>query len=392
MARETYARVIELKCPGSKAVSAVAEALGIHRKLAWQLVKVAYSEDPFVAAKHMPSARSVEVIAKAALKHGMDREVIDAIRRASDSFQALMNTHAADRAEFDILIESHCRDGDHHDDQRWRQLSFEGNSFTWGAHCKTLLALSIMLPSEDQERHFHMAQIRGLMGFRQTRPGVRWVVNQSIAVDDEKRPESGMLRQPLDHEAAAAHSGVPVLPGFCSDPMPTLERTATPDGMMQDEFVSAEVGLQGERTLVTGEVLRNIAPTHATDHDRTAHFGSAIRTPSEMLHFDFFVRAGLFGDVERELCVFSDIASSVSFAESDKLLVRDSISRLGRGLGMAQAPDLPAYHDLLRYAFDRLRADPSEYELYRIRIAYPPFPATVMIRHPLLPKQSIQPL
>lgn len=392
LARETYARVIELKCPGSKAVSAVAQALGIHRKLAWQLVKVAYSEDPFVAAKHMPSPRSVEAITSAVRKQGMDDALVEAIHRASLRFQSLMTTHAADRAEFDMLVESHCRDGDHQDDHRWRQHSFEGNSFTWGAHCKTLLALSIMAPSDERDRHFHMVQVRGLLGFRQTRPGVRWVVNQSVAVDDEKRPESGMRRQALDPTAAAAHNGVPVLPEFCSNPVPQLVRSAGPDGMMQDEFVSGEVGLQGERTLVTGEVLRDIAPTHATEHDKIAHFGSAVRTPTEMLHFDLFVRVGLFGEVQRELCVFSDIAASVSFAESDKLVVRESISHLGCGLGMAQAPDLPAYHDLLRSVFRRMALDPSEYELYRIRIAYPPFPATVMVRHPLLPMQSIDPL
>lgn len=391
LAKDSYSKVIELKCPGSKAVSAVAERLGIHRKLAWQLIKVAYSEDPFVAAKHMPSARSVEALSNAARERGVDPALIEAIDGASQRFQSLITRHAADRAEFEMLIESHCGDGEHQDDHRWRQMSYEGNSFTWGAHCKTLLALSIMTPSMERERYFHMVQVRGLMGFRQTRPGVRWVVNQSVAVDDEKRPESGMRREPLDPRAAAAHSGVPVLPEYCSDPVPELARTPTPDGMMQDEFVSGSVGLQGERTLVTGEILRDIAPTHATEHDKTAHFGSAVRTPAEMLHFDMFVRAGLFGDVRRELCVFSDTASSIAFGESDELMVRESISELGRGLAMTQAPDLPGYHDLASAVFGRLSLDPDDYELYRIRIAYPPFPSTVMVRHPLLSRELIQP-
>ncbi|MFG0293724.1 MAG: hypothetical protein ACF8MJ_11325 [Phycisphaerales bacterium JB050] len=392
LARDAYSKIIEHKCPGSKAVSAVADTLGIHRKLAWQLIKVAYSEDPFVAAKHMPSTRSVEALSKAAKRQGVDDSLVRAIHGANARFQSLISTHAADKAEFDMLVDSHCSDGEHQDDERWRQHSYEGNSFTWGAHCKTLLAMCIMVPSLERERHFHMVQVRGLMGFRQTRPGVRWVVNQSVAVDDEKRPESGMRREALDPVAAEAHNGVPVLPEYCSDPVPELGRTPTPDGMMQDEFVSGQVGLQGERTLVTAEILRNIAPTHATEYDKTAHFGSSVRTPTEMLHFDLFVHAGLFGDVKRELCVFSDVASSIAFGESDELFVREKISLLGRGLSMTHAPDLPGYHDLASDVFARLALNPEDYELYRIRIAYPPFPATIMVRHPLLPKDQIQPV
>jgi hypothetical protein len=392
IARDAYSKIIELKCPGSRAVSAVADTLGIHRKLAWQLIKVAYSDDPFVAAKHMPSARSIEALSKAAKKRGVESDLLDAIRSASERFQSLMSTHAADKIEFDMLIDSHCADREQRDEERWRQHSYEGNSYTWGAHCKTLLALSILAPSREHERHFHMAQVRGLMGFRQTRPGVRWVVNQSVAVDDEKRPESGMRREALDPKAAKQHNDVPVLPEYCSEPVPELVRTPAPDGMMQDEFVSGRVGLQGERTLVTGEVLRDIAPTHATEFDKTAHFGSAIRTPAEMLHFDLFVREGLFGNVRRELCVFSDVASSVAFGESDELTVAESISVLGRGLSMTHAPDLPGYHDLARDVFARLALDPDDYELFRIRIPYPPFPATVMVRHPLLPEEQIPPL
>ena len=390
IARDACSKLIEMKSPGSRAVSAVAETLGIHRKLAWPLIKVAYSDDPFVAAKHMPASRSIDALSKAVKNQGMDSSLIDAIRGASDRFQTLMSTHASDRVEFDMLIDSYCADRDHRDEERWRQHSYEGNSFTWGGHCKTLLALSIMAPSRVHDRHFDMVQVRGLMGFRQTRPGVRWLVNQSVTVDDEKRPETGMRREALDPEAAERHRGVPVLPAYCSDPVPELLRTPTPDGMVQDEFVSSEVGLLGERSLVTGEVLRDVAPTHATEHDKTAHFGSAVRTPAEMLHFDLFVHAGLFGDVERELCVFSDVAASVAFGESDELPVGDTIGELGRGLSMVHAPDLPGYQDLARDVFERLSLDPSDFELYRIRIPYPPFPATVMVRHPLLPKDQVE--
>lgn len=389
LARDVYSRIIEQKCPGSKAVTAVSSAFGIHRKLAWQLVKVAYSDDPFVAAKHMPSSKSIGVWIRAAELCGVDEGLVESARQADCRFQALIHAHASSKSEFEMLIESSVSEQEPHAQERWREHSFAGNSFTWGAHCKVLLAMCILMPSEDKEDHFHMAQIRGLMGFRQTRPGVRWLVNQSVAVDDDVEHEVAMQRVPLDPVAAKANNGVPVLPEYCSIPMPALERSKTHDGMMQDEFRSSGIGLTGERTLVTGELLRNIAPTHAMPNDQVAHFGTAVRTPAEMLHFDVFVKAGLFGEVDRELRVFSDLASSISFADSDALSVGESVVKLGRGFSLAQAPDLPGYQDLAGAVFDRLGIDdPGEYELFRVRMAYPPMPTTVMIKHELLPKDG----
>ena len=385
--REVYARMIEESCPGSKAVTAVSTAFGIHRKLAWQLIKVAYSEDAFVAAKHMPSSKSVEALVKAARLSGVAEDLIASIHESDQRFQALIETHASSKPEFDILIDSKYSVADSGAEDRWRQQAFEGNSFTWGAHCKLLLAMCVLMPSEDRADFFHAAQIRGVMGFSQTRAGVRWVINQSVAFDDDAKHEQAMQRVAIDPAAAAEFNGVPVLPEFCSDPMPALQRSRTPEGMMQDEFLSSEIGLLGERSLVTGELLRNIAPTHAMPNDRTAHFGTTVRTPAEMLHFDLFVHAGLFGDVERELCVFSDLASSAAFSEFDRLQIAGSVRRLGRGLDLAQSVDLPGYPSIARSLFERLGRNPDEYELYRVRLAYPPMPTSVMFRHELLPKE-----
>ncbi len=382
--RDSFSRIIELKCPGSKAVTSVAEAFGIHRKLAWQVAKVAYAADPFAAARHMPPAKSLDAWLKAARKAGVPETLVQSAHEAGARFEALADLHASSRAEFEMLLES-CADGsDEAVDAKWRQQAFLGNSYTLGAHCRTLMAFCVLTPSEDTPRHFHAVQVRGLIGFRQTRPGVRWIVNQSVVADAQARATPGLDRRPLDPEAAAAHAGVPVLPAYCSVPMPALERRRTPDGMVHDEFAAGPVGLSGERTLVTGEIVRNIGPVHATEGDRVAHFGTAVRTPAEILHFDLFVKAGLFGPVGRELRVFSDLASPISFDDMDALETSARVVSLGRGLGLSHTPDIPGYADLTASVCATVGVEPEGYELFRVRMEYPPLPTTVMIRHPLL--------
>lgn len=383
--REAYARIIETKCPGSKAVTAISDAFGIHRKLAWQVVKVAYADDPFVATRHMPPGKSVHVWLERARSVGVDETLISSARSACDRLESVISAHASSRAEFEMLTESFGQAGDVQSEEKWRQHAFMGNSFTLGVQCRVLMSLNVLMPSDDQPGYFHSAQIRGLMGYRQTRPNVRWVVNQSVVIDDDTKDDRRMSRHPLDPDAAAEHGGVPVLSAFCSDPMPALQRTQVDGGMMQDELLSGEVGLRGQRTIVTGEILRNIAPTHATSAGKRAHFGVAVRIPCETVHYDMFVHRELFGEVERELLVYSELVSAVSFDERDEIRVSDQIKTMGMGVSLAQAPDIAGYPDLARSVFDRLGVNPDDYELYRVRMAYPPMPTSVVIRHALPP-------
>lgn len=381
--RDTFARIIEQKCRDSKAVTSVSAAFGIHRKLAWQVSKVAYTEDAFSAARHMPTARGVSAWLDAAKAAGVPGELVEAARAASQRFETLSDAHAGSREELDMLLGSCGGAIDASAAERWREQAYRGNSFVWGAHCRVLLAMIVLLPSDDKEESFHVAQVRGLIGYRQTRPGVRWLVNQSVVADDAAQAATGIVRAALDPIAARAHGGVPVLTRFCSNPVPRLERQVGADGLVRDEFVSGPVGQAGERTLVTGEVMRNIGSPFATDADKVAHFGTSVRVPAERLHLDMFVHAGLFGPVERELRVFSDLASPIAFADTDALPVAERITPLGRGVGMAQTPDIPAYADLAASVFERLRADAGDFELYRVRMAYPAMPTSVMFRHEL---------
>lgn len=383
--RGAFTRIIEAKCRGSKSVSALSEAFGVHRKLAWQIAKVAYETDPFVAARHMPNARAVDSWLVAARERGIAHELLDSARAAAAAFETLLDTHVRSRTELEMLLESCGQSGDPAAEHRWREQAYLGNSFIWGAHCRALLAICVLTPSEDRDRHFHAAQVRGLLGFRQTRPGVRWIVNQSVVADDESKTQTTLVRTPLDPDAANAHAGVPVMPRFCSTPTPAITRRVGADGMVHDEFLPGPVGHSGERTLVTGELMRNIGPDHATEHDKVAHFGAAVRTPAELLHFDLFVHHALFGPVTRELRVFSDLATPIAFDDSDALTVSESVTRLGRGTSLAQTPDIPGYADLAGAVFHSLGVEPDNYDLYRVRIPFPPMPTTVMLRHELLP-------
>jgi hypothetical protein len=110
-------------------------------------------------------------------------------------------------------------------------------------------------------------------------------------------------------------------------------------------------------------------------------FGAVVRTPSEVFVFDHFVHRDLFPDVQRELCVFGELNSPITQSDDDRLPVSEKIEHLGHGVSAARTPDIPGYAQLLRSVFANAGWNPEEFDLFRIRMAFPPMPTSVVIRH-----------
>lgn len=380
--RALFSGVIESKCSAGSAVTEIAEAFGIHRKLAWQISRVAYDQDPFVAARHMPTPKSMSALVRAIGSRGADKGLIERLARATEAFEDLVKSHAGDRTAFDLLLGACSAGADDEEAVRWRQQAFIGNSFIWGAQCRTMHALAIQFPSARQPGHFDMAMVRGLIGLRLNRPQTYWLVAQSAVLMDDSSPRT-TTREALDPDGARSCGGVPVLKGHCRGELPGFERRQNPTGLLDDRLVPGAVGLRGERTIYTGEVIRALAPAYATPEDRVAHFGAGVRTPTQALVMDHFTHRDIFAGVKRDLCIFSDVNSPVAFSDADRLHVRAELQDLGHGLDRAQCREVPGYMALLRDVFARLGHDPADFLVHRVHVAYPPMPASVMVRHDL---------
>lgn len=379
--RELFAQVIESKCGAGTGLPEICDGFGIHRKLAWQLTKVAYGDDPFYAARYMPSPRAIETWVGAAESRGVDAALLGRVRDASAKFEHLVTTHAGSRTAMDMLLESCVAEPTEEIDTRWRQRAFEGNGYIWGVQARTLSALSILAPSANRRGWFDIVQVRSLIDLRRTRPNTRWMIGQATVLRDGPTPDL-FPREPLDPEATRHTGGVPVIGEFTTSPMPRLERRERA-GEVIDELLPGRIGQAGQLTITTGEVIRELAPAYATEPGQRAHFGTGIRTPAEVAIYDQFVHKDLFEGVTRELCVFGELGRPYTHHEQDRLRVPEQIQSLGRGLASVHTPDAPGYAALLRYTFGRCGWDASDFDLYRVRMAYPPLTTSVMIRHEL---------
>ncbi len=382
--RGTFVAVIEAVCGGTPRAQDVSERFGIHRKLGWQVWNVAYSPEPLTAVRFMPSGRSLQAWREAAATRGVSRELLERLGEAPAAFEQLVATHAADRETFEMLAESCDPRAELGAELRWRKQAFFGNCFVWGVRAKTLLACAFLHPAR-RPGYFDLARVQGLIGLIRMRPGVRWPFAQSL-IETGDGAQRRPMREPLMPSEESETTGVPLMAAFCSRPMPPVQRRLAASGMLEDELLPGRVGQTGQCTVVTGEILRDVAPAFRTDPEETeALFGTGVRTPGEMLVCDQFVHRSLFRTERHELRVFSELISPTTRDPRDRLPVSETVQHLGRGTACVRTADVPNYGELVEYVFSRTGWNAGEFDVYRVRMRYPPIPVSVMIRYDLGP-------
>jgi hypothetical protein len=67
----------------------------------------------------------------------------------------------------------------------------------------------------------------------------------------------------------------------------------------------------------------------------------------------------------------------------DRLPVRVTLERLGRGLAVLDCAEVPRYVDMMQYAFKRIGWNGERFDVYRCRLEYPVMQSLVDIRFEL---------
>ncbi|MBI5866622.1 MAG: hypothetical protein HZB38_19315 [Planctomycetes bacterium] len=380
--RDSFAAAIEVVCGGRPRAQDVATGFQLHRKLGWQIWNVAYAADPMRAVRLMPTEHGLQVWIEASRTTGVPKDILERLEQTPAIFESLLARHAKDRGLLELLSESSDSAPDEATELRWRKMAFSGNSFTFGVRAKTLLAVAVLHPS-DRWPFFDMVRVQGLLGLIRTRANVRWPFAQSIVQSGEDGHQCLPRREPLMPHGSSDGSDVPLMRDFCSQPAPAVQRRLGESGLLEDELLPGPVGQTGECTVITGEIMRELAPRHRTHEGEDAMFGTGVRTPSELLIYDHIVHKDLFPKVQRELRVYSELISPTTRDVRDRLPVSEKVQHLGRGLDRIRTAEVARYADILTCIFQRTGWKSGDFEAFRVRMRCPPIPVSVMIRHDL---------
>ena len=367
--------IVEAICGSKPRAKDVAARFGLNPKLGWQFWNVAYGGSA-AAMRHLPGEPGFDALARSAKSLGLPAEMLLRLDETRANLKGVFAVHAEDREMLEMLVDSRAECLTIESANKWRRQAFIGNSFSFGVRAKCILACGILFPSEKEGR-FSMVRLHGLVDLVRNRTGVRWPI-ASLRVEKEGEGRT-FKREPL-FTGDWTGDEAPLLREFCSQPVPAATRRIEGETIF-DELAPGLVGLTGKSTVFAGEVIHDVGPAFGSYDGEMAFFGSGVRTPAELLILDHIVHRSLFTGVDRELCVFSELATLHARDEKDRIEVPEKLESLGSGLARIRTADVPRYDELLNHVFGAISQDPSQFNVFRARLAYPPIPSSVMIRH-----------
>lgn len=361
----------------------LAVSWGLDPKVAWNLGRCLQASDHYAAAQFVPGPAGIRAFLRAAKRLNASADAIEKARMAFKAFQEVVRTYAGSRKRFNMLAAGMASTNRVRSDIEHRRLLFDGNSYLWGVQARTIFRTCIVLPAEGGE-FLDVVSIRGFIDFCLLRPNIAWRITQSLSVDGNHNIHSDVRSLALD---PGYDGSLPLLNVFCSQPTPRFRSVIGPLGVSEFEIVENTIGNPARSNFVTAELLPHVEPSRRNALYSDFCVSYAIRTPARNLIFDLLLHRSTFS-INRPITaeLYGDLfggGPALRYSDSNRLPLSESPTFLGSGTDTAFTPEIPRYPDMLRYAVRQIGLDGAEFDLYRLRMHYPPLPTTLMLRTPL---------
>lgn len=267
-----------------------------------------------------------------------------------------------------------------------RRELFRAGAVVWGVRAQAQVLALILRPSESVDGMLDVVQVGGLVGLERLRPDLPWIVRRFRVSDDTERQGRTVRRTPLD-PAAVTPGGMPLIPRFCSHPVPELRRFEGEDGWAFDELLPGPVGRNGQVTCISGELYSAAVPFRWSEQNSTATYRLIVRTPVQHVLFDLYLHQSLSHWTDATMRIDSlleDRPRPAASADRAAPIVPPSST-----LELGAPPRVPStrYADhggLVRWAIDQAGWGGIEsFRGYRAELEYPPPPCEVTLACPI---------
>jgi len=360
-------------------------ALDIPNTLAWQVFKLAQSEDPLADGSNVPGSAAMKRFFDAAEARGVRADIIEAGLDAMRAFQMLVKAHAGTRSAFDSMISTLDGNGSDQVNLQHKRAAYKANSHIWGVQAQTQLSCFMFQPSARQTDQLDFVALRGLLGLRRLRRDASWVVSHVRVADDDGQVRRPLNRSPID-PVETGSPGVSLLREFCSRPLPKFRSVMTESGFMNVELEPTSIGSRSAITCLIGDMYWDAFARYQDEHNQTHRAQTMVRTPCEALIHDVLVYEGTFGSAMPKLLVYGDhrnVDPALPGRACDLLATSESVVYLGKGASVLHTPNVPRYAEMAQYALDRAGWDGGKFDVFRCRVEFPVMPSSVVMQFDL---------
>ena len=363
----------------------VARRLKLNKNLTWKFARILIEQDALDAAPMLPGPEGVVIYLRAFETAGVGPDLVDQLRQAIAGFDAMVTRHFGDRGEFELVLDG-LRAGANLEQSR--RLAFRGSAGVFGMQAGARVTAQIISPCRTSSDFADLTMVVGLVGLRRLRPIATLPVFRSLV-------STGNAIAPARPLMSGAAEGPPdfLVREFSSFPEAGVTR-AEADGKLTISLDNGPIGRIGEADLFFASVLersyrRKIERKDDGRDDDFAQFITAITIPSEYLVSDLFVHRSIDCQDALDASMFGSLAGPTAHDAAAREPMRipiDCTPVIHDELGGADRAKLlevasaPNYVPMIERAFSALGEDPADYRLIRVAMAYPPMPASLIVR------------
>ncbi len=355
-------------------------ALGLDRKLGWQLFRIATAADPMEAGAHLLSPASVRRLVEAAEQAGVSTEVRRCLLEAFEECESLIRRHAVDRASFALMAASA---GDSTETELIsiadRRSAYRAQSRMLGMAALSSFKTFLFHPGDPGNPFGDVISLRGTSEIVPLRPQLRWpITSAGVRSTDHKELDHGTLIEPLP--GCQAEHGISLIEPFCSAPLPKIEHCTEADGSFRSDLILEGIGRTRAMTVVLGYLASNTLERHKGSDNNLILANFPVRIPCSYCTLDVLVHRDLGWANRFEPRVLNDSfgpGEPVFHREHDLLPVHIEPIRGSATRVTAVQPPIDRYQELLDWTCSRVGWNLDAFEATRVVIEYPVMPSTL---------------
>lgn len=264
----------------------VERALGLNKKLAWQVFRILNSETLSDIA-NVPSAASARTLMAAASERGVPAGVLKRVARAFERFDEFATTQAEDRAGLVTLVSRLGSTPNDAYELNIRKNAFRAMSHLWGAKCQMAVRSEIAFRNRRFPQARDVAAVSAEIGLQRMRENEPLGIVRYLGTDYTPGAKAETPAPPPKQMAAAmVDHGVDLLHEFCTQPLPRMEPKPSVWGGTETELIFP-AGRLGALTIYSSH-LRECAEMSPT-FDMRAY----VTVPVETIVLELLVPAGM---------------------------------------------------------------------------------------------------
>jgi len=359
---------------------ATARELDLDRNLVWRMTRLASAEDILSVTRDIPAAKHFAKLCEVCRERGAASEAVGRVEAAVANFEAMVASCLGDRETLDALAAGLEYEDVTQRQESARKLAFMGNSSVWGVQARVNFKATLHAPSRERADRIRTARLSGLVQFRRLRQ-VEWPIHRVHGYNDDGSVIQ-LTPHPLEVRTEVAHD-LPLLPQFCSHPLPEIRTVKTSYGRRY-ELPAGPIGNAGALTCVFADVFTPEFNRFRTETERYLASMIDLVTPSEAVILDMFLHRDLEFATSPEALLLDRLSIERGYQpgrdEQHQLPLSARPLRLGTGVAGAASPQFPEYGKLLQHVIGKLDHDPGEFRGYRVYLRYPPVPSALVMR------------